>query len=350
MGTKIGKLISKSRHEIEIQELAGKKIGFDAYNIIYAFLARIRDQSSGGTYFTDSNGNVTSHLSGIFYRLTNLLANNIKPVFIFDGKPPSFKMAEIEERKKKKEEAALKQAEAIAKGDMIGAMKYAQATSSITPTMIEDAKRLLEYFGVPIVQAAAEAEAQGAKLVELGHLHSMTSQDYDSFLFGSNSVIRNLAISQRRKVPNQQRWIDVPPEKISLVDILSELRLKDRDQLIMLGLLIGTDYNPNGIKGVGPITALKLVHQYPTPTALFDYLDVKYNLKEVFPYPPNTLLEYFLSPEVNNDCEMKFSKPDPEKITEFLVEERDFQSSRIKRQLDMLRQKSSQKTLDKFFG
>lgn len=350
MGTKIGKLITKSRHEIEIRDLAGKIIGVDAYNVIYAFLARIRDQSAGGNYFTDSEGNVTSHLTGIFYRLTNLLANNIKPVFIFDGKPPSFKSTEIELRKKKKEEAKLKQAEAIAKGDMISAMKYAQATSSITPTMIEDTKRLLSYFGVPIVQAASEAEAQAAILIDQGKIHSMTSQDYDSFLFGNNEVIRNLTISHKRKVPNQQRWIETRPERILLDELLSELKLKNRDQLILLGLLIGTDYNPDGIKGVGPITALKLVHKYTYSEALFQYLDIKYKIKEIFPFPPKTLLGYFLSPEVDNNIKITHSKLNPTKIKEFLVEERNFQSNRVERQLDMLKRKSNQKTLDKFFG
>ncbi|MHA1968610.1 MAG: flap endonuclease-1 [Candidatus Hodarchaeales archaeon] len=350
MGTKIGKLITESRQEIEIRDLTGKKIGFDAYNVIYAFLARIRDQSTGGNYFTDSEGNVTSHLTGIFYRMTNLLANNIKPAFIFDGKPPSFKTQEIELRKKKKEEAKLKQAEAIAKGDMISAMKYAQATSRITPNMIDDAKRLLSYFGIPIVQATAEAEAQAAILINQGKIHSVTSQDYDSFLFGSREVIRNLAITQRRKVPNQQRWIEAHPEQILLEDLLSELKFKNRDQLIMLGLLIGTDYNPDGIKGVGPITALKLVHKYTSPAALFEYLDIKYKNEEIFPYPPKTLLDYFRTPEVDKNVKITHSKINPNKIEEFLVEERDFQSNRVKRQLNMLKRKSSQNTLDKFFG
>jgi len=350
MGTKIGKLITKSRKEIEIRDLTGKKIGFDAYNIIYAFLARIRDQSTGGSYFTDSEGNVTSHLTGIFYRMTNLLAYNIKPVFIFDGKPPSFKSAEIESRKEKKKEAELKRQDALARGDMIGAMKYAQATSRISPEMIDDAKQLLEYFGIPIVQAASEAEAQGATLINNGKIHSITSQDYDSFLFGSKNVIRNLGISQKRKVPNQQRWVESLPERISLDDLLFELKFKSRDQLIMLGLLIGTDYNPKGIKGIGPKTGLKLVQQYPTPDALLEYLDVKYGLEKTFPYPPDTLLEYFRHPEVHENTELKFSKPDLTKITEFLVEERDFQLSRVKKQLDLFQQKSSQKTLDIFFG
>ncbi|MHA2289233.1 MAG: hypothetical protein ACXABG_10655 [Promethearchaeota archaeon] len=91
MGTQIGKLFSSSRQTITINALSGNKIGFDAYNTIYAFLARIRDKSTGGGYFTDSNGNITSHLMGLFPRLTHFLTHNVKPIFIFDGKPPEFK-------------------------------------------------------------------------------------------------------------------------------------------------------------------------------------------------------------------------------------------------------------------
>ncbi|NIU01385.1 MAG: flap structure-specific endonuclease, partial [Nitrosopumilaceae archaeon] len=68
----------------------------------------------------------------------------------------------------------------------------------MTPEILEDTKVLLSYFGVPIIQAPSEAEAQGAWMTSHGHIDAMASQDYDSFLFGCPQVIRNLGISQRR--------------------------------------------------------------------------------------------------------------------------------------------------------
>ena len=356
MGTQIGKLLVKCRHEIEYSNLYGKKIGIDAYNMIYAFLAPIRYRQTGGGYLTDADGNVTSHLSGLFYRLTNLLPYNIQPVFIFDGKPPKFKEAEIKIRQEKKREASLKREAALAAGDLDSAMKFAAITSRITPQMIQDSKRLIQYFGMPVIQAASEAEAQGALLVKEGKLNAMASQDYDSFLFGSPQVIRNVTVT-RRRVASSEGSFELMPEKIFLSELLKELQFDNRDQLILLGLLVGTDYNPSGIKGIGPKTGLKLVQQYKTPIALFEYLDVKYNLQDAFPYPPDTLLDYFRKPEVNPNITLIKSKPNFEKIIEFLVEERDFTRQRIQNQINKMiserrkiKRTKEQQSLDKFFG
>ncbi|MFW9857108.1 MAG: flap endonuclease-1 [Candidatus Thorarchaeota archaeon] len=356
MGTKIGPLIVKSRNEISLTDLSGKIIGVDAFITIYAFLARIRSRETGGGYFTDQEGNVTSHLIGLFNRMTSLLAHNISPVFIFDGEPPQFKAKEIKSRQEKKEQAEENRQEALARGDLESAMKYAQATSRVTSDIIEDAKRLLKYLGIPSVQAASEAEAQGVIMIQQNKIYAMATQDYDSFLFGGPRILRNLSVTQRRKQPSQDRWSESPPEQVLLKDILQELGLNSRDQLIMLGLLIGTDYNPDGIKGIGPKTGLKLVQQYNTLPSLLNHLKLKFDLKEVFPYPPSTLFEYFRSPEVDLTTQIMFPKFDKSKVIEFLVEERDFNQDRVERQLNTMVRKrqrlkleSARQSLDQFF-
>ena len=249
----------------------------------------------------------------------------------------------------------MKREEALAKGDLESAMKFAAVTSKITPQIIDDAKRLIEYFGVPTLQAASEAEAQGAYMVQEGLLDAMASQDYDSFLFGSPKVIRNLTVT-RRRVATKQGNIELNPEQVILKELLEELHLDNRDQLIMLGLLVGTDYNPGGIKGIGPKTALKLIHQYSSPNSLLEYLDAKYSIKKVFPHPPKGLLDYFRYPEVVEDVKFTFHKPRLSKIKEFLVEERDFGKDRIEGALQRMvsrrrkiKQKADQQALDKFF-
>ncbi len=350
MGTQISKLIIASRHNIGIDSLSGKIIAFDAYNTIYSFLARIRDKVSGGNYFIDSEGHVTSHLIGLFPRLTYFLEHGLKPVFIFDGRPPTFKKKEIQARKDVKISAQVKREDAIARGEMEEAMKYAQATSYITKEILEDAKTLIQLFGIPIIHAPSEAEAQGAIMTSRGLVDSMASQDYDSFLFGCPNVVRNLGVSQRRKIPNQQRFIDVPTEQIVLTEMLTELQLNDRTQLILLGLLVGTDYNPKGIKGIGPKTAIKLVRQYPTLNTLLKYLESKYTINEVFPFPPETLLDYFLNPEVDKKTELSFSNPQPNALYDFLVNEREFRPTRIQKQIETVKRISKQSTLDQFFG
>ena len=88
---KISKLVNKST--INLNSLAGKSLAIDAYNALYQFLAIIR--KSDGTHLKDSDGKITSHLSGLFYRTANLLENGIKVVYVFDGKPPDLKKVEI---------------------------------------------------------------------------------------------------------------------------------------------------------------------------------------------------------------------------------------------------------------
>jgi flap endonuclease-1 len=350
MGTQIGKLLTNCRRNITISDLSGKTIGFDAYNTIYAFLARIRDKSTGGGYFTDSEGHVTSHLLGLFPRLTYFLQNDVKPVFIFDGKPPIIKANEISYRKERKKIAEEKRDVAIADGKLEEASKYAQATSKMTPGILKDAKTLLQLLGIPVIQAPSEAEAQGAIMNQKGLIQAMASQDYDSFLFGCPTVIRNLSISQRRKIPNQQRFVEISTEQVEFNELLQELGLKSREQLILLGILVGTDYNPKGIKGIGPKTALKLVREHSNLSSLQNHLESKYSMDDILPYSLATLLDCFKSPESDPNLNFAFSKPQPKKLSEFLVEDRDFRPERIQNSLKILKRISKQNTLDQFFG
>src|SRR3989338_7243218 len=142
--------------EIEFSELSGKNIAIDAFNILYQFISIIRDRFTGEP-LKDHQGHVTSHLSGILYRNMNLIEAGIKPIFVFDGKPPYFKKRTQEQREALKVEAEKKWEEAVKKGEV--AIKYAQAASRLTNEMIEDAKELLDYMGIPHLQAVSEGEA-----------------------------------------------------------------------------------------------------------------------------------------------------------------------------------------------
>ena len=199
MGVDLGDLFDKK--EIELTELKGKVIAIDAYNTLYQFLSIIRQRD--GTPLIDSHGEITSHLSGFLYRTTNLVEAGIKPVFVFDGAPPAFKNNTIEERKKIRTEAREKYEVAKAKGDEEEAFKHAQASSRIGGNMIEDAKSLLGFMGVPVVQAPSEGEAQAAFMVREKKAYAAGSQDYDSLLFGASVMVRNLAVSGKRKLPGK---------------------------------------------------------------------------------------------------------------------------------------------------
>ena len=314
--------------EITLMNLKGKAISIDAYNALYQFLAIIRQPD--GTPLKDSQGRVTSHLSGLLYRTVNLVENGIKPVYVFDGKPPELKAMEIERRKAVKEEAVKKYEEALARGDLEAARMYAQATSVLTEDMVNQAKRLLDLMGIPYVQAPSEGEAQAAYMAKKGDVFACGSQDYDSLLFGAPRLVRNISITGRRKLPRKNVYIEVKPELIALDEVLSDLNIS-REQLIDIAILVGTDYNPEGIKGIGPKKALTLIKQYGS---------LENALKHIpgasFPVDPAEIKEVFLKPQVTDSYEVKWRQPDIENVVNFLCGEHDFSESRVRKAVEKL--------------
>jgi flap endonuclease-1 len=323
MGVKLeGLIVGK---EVELIELSGKKIAIDAYNTLYQFLSIIRDRITGEP-LRDSKGRITSHLSGLFYRTSNLVEAGIKPIFVFDGEPPIFKKRTVEERKSIREKAKEKWEEALKKGEK--AITYAQAASQLTDEMIEDSKKLLDSMGIPWVQAPSEGEATCAYLCMQGLVFAAGSQDMDSLLFGTPRLVRNLSITGRRKLPRKEVYVEVKPEIIELQQVLSSLGIT-REQLIIIGLLVGTDYNP-GIERVGPKTALKLVKEHKTLKKILE--NVEWQGEE----DPEEIYNFFLKPPVAKDVRIEFKKPDREKILNFMVKEHDFSQERVEKVIETL--------------
>ena len=331
----------------DLRSLRGKVISIDAYNALYQFLTAIRQPD--GTPLMDSRGRITSHLNGLFYRTINFVEAGIKLVYVFDGQPPEIKYMEIERRRKIKEEAVKKYEEALKKGDLEAAKRYAQMSARLTEDMVADAKKLLDAMGIPWVQAPAEGEAQAAYMTAKGDCWATGSQDYDSLLFGSPRLIRNLTISGRRKLPRKDIYIEIKPEVIELAKLLKKLSLT-REQLIAIGILVGTDYNPDGVKGIGPKKALQLVRTYRDIDKLFKAVP-----RREFPVDPLKIFKYFMNPPHTDDYKLEWREPDEKAVIEILVEEHDFSIQRVKNALERYRKayrehiKGVQKGLDLWF-
>ena len=149
-------------------------------------------------------------------------------------------------------------------------------------------------------------------------MHICASQDYDSILFGARRLVRNITISGKRKVPNRNTYIDVPLEIFHLEDILNQTKLTN-EQLVDVGILIGTDYNIGGIPGIGPKTALKLIQKY---SKLENIDQLQEPLSNV---PYEEIRELFLRPKVANVTnDIKFEPVDYDKVVEFLCTEKTF--------------------------
>ncbi|WP_100182271.1 flap endonuclease-1 [Candidatus Nitrosotenuis aquarius] len=341
MGLDLKGLITKEKTTLE--SFASKVIAVDAYNTIYQFLSIIRGPD--GMLLSDSQGRVTSHLSGLFYRSINFLSLGIKPVFVFDGKSPSLKAAEIERRKQIKKEATIKYEKALAEGNMEDVRKYAQQTTSMQDGMVEDAKHLLELFGIPSIQAPAEGEATAAHLTKTGLAYASASQDYDSILFGAKKLVRNFTNSGRRKLPNRNTYIEIEPEIIDTSRVLSDLGVT-AEQLVDIGILIGTDFNPDGFDRIGPKTALKMIKENGR---LEEIEQVKDKLQTI---PYQEIRKIFLEPKVADVSEIKFGEPNYSGIVSYLSGERSFSRDRVEASLNRL-QKSTIKrshTLEQWFG
>jgi len=339
MGVKISEIVPKK--EIKIDELRNKVLAVDALNAIYQFLSIIRQ--ADGTPLKDSKGRITSHLSGLFYRNINLLEKSLRLVYVFDGERPQFKERTIEERHRLREEAAEKWKAALELGDLVEARKYAQAAISVDDFMIEESKKLLNAMGIAVIQAPSEGEAQAAHLVRTGKAYASVSQDMDSLLFGSLRLIRNLNITGRRKVPGKPYFKEISPELIELQELLSTLNIT-QEELIIIGILVGTDYNPEGVKGIGPKKALKLIKEHKTLDNVLKHVEWVHEVD------PHAIFNFFMNPPVE-DVEIEFPSLDRETITKILVDEHEFSAERVENALAKLEEAEkakSQKTLFSF--
>jgi len=343
MGVNLSKLIEKE--EITIDYLSGKKVGIDSYNMLYQFLASIRGQD--GLPLADSHGNITSHITGLFYRTINLLEKGVKPVYVFDGVPGELKAETLAKRREVRTDATKKAAQALQEGNMDDAKKYGSRALRLTKDMVDEAKEFLGHLGVPVVQAAQEGEAQASVMVAKGQFDGVVSQDFDALLFGATHLYRNIGFSGKRKVAGKNFYVDIKPEHLELEKILEQLKLT-RQKLIWLGILVGTDFNDK-FPRVGPKTAIKLVQEFDT----FEEIIEKTGHTPEFDY--KEIEDVFMNPVSNDiiDKQLEPTNPSKEKLLEFLVEKHDFSKDRVEstlnKYLTQKEEKEKQKGLSEWF-
>ncbi|MBI2046634.1 flap structure-specific endonuclease [Candidatus Pacearchaeota archaeon] len=327
MGLQIGNIVP--REATEFSQLKGRTIAVDAYNTIYQFLSTIRQPD--GTPLMDKKGNITSHLSGLFYRnvalkyKTNLM------------------------RTEAKGEAREKYKEAMKKEDIEEMGKYAKQFVHLTKEIVDESKELLEAMGIAIVQAPGEAEAQAAHMARTDkNIYAVASQDYDSLLFAAPRLIQNLTLARRRKLASGS-YVFISPEFVELEKVLNALQV-NHEQLISIGILTGTDYNPGGVKGIGPKKALQIVIKYKYPAAIFNSVreQIEKQAEEGRDFDWQEVFELFKKPDVDKDFKVEFQKINENKIKEILLEH-DFSEERIENQLAKLREHKEQAKQRKLF-
>ena len=315
---------------ISWDDLKDKKIGVDASNSLYQFLSSIRQRD--GTPLMDSDGNVTSHLSGIFYRSANLIQKGIRLCYVFDGKAPDLKYETQRKRRERKEKAYEKYETAKEEDDTEAMGKYSKQTTYLDNEMVKESKELIKAMGMPVIQSLSESDAQGSFMTEKGDLYAFASSDADCLLHGCPRLIPNLTLSQTRKAG--KGYVYIQPQIIELHDVLNHLGV-DRDKLIVMGILTGTDYNPKGVVGIGPKKALNLVKQFNNFDTLFKEVKAEFNWKKVY--------AIFKSMPVMKEYQLKWSGVDEGKVKEILVERHEFGEERVQNILDKLKKKDKNK-------
>ncbi|RVE50770.1 hypothetical protein evm_004519 [Chilo suppressalis] len=191
--------------EMEIKNYFGRKIAIDASMSLYQFLIAVRSE---GAQLTSVDGETTSHLMGTFYRTIRLVENGIKPVYVFDGKPPELKSHQLNKRAERREEAEKELQKATESGDQAQIEKFNRRLVKVTKQHGEEARELLKLMGIPVVEAPCEAEAQCAALVKAGKVFATATEDMDALTFGASVLLRHLTFSEARKMPVQEFHLD----------------------------------------------------------------------------------------------------------------------------------------------
>lgn len=344
MGTKLGELTVSE--EVSLSDFKGKIMLVDTMNLLYQFVSSIRQQD--GTPLKDSRGNITSHLTGLFSRTTKLMKEGLKLAFVFDGKAPDLKSKERERRQTLKDKAELDYKEAVDTEDISLMKKFASRTTKVTTEMVEEAKELVIALGLPVINAPSEGEAQASYMVSKGEGDYVVSQDMDCLIFGASKMVKNLSIANKRKKINAVTYKKILPEVITLQRTLNELQIT-QDQLICLSMLVGTDFNYGGIKGLGPKKALKLVKEHgENKEELFKSALWNENID----VPWQEIFDLIKNMPVTDNYNLEWKGINEENIIELLVERHDFSKDNVLRtikELDKEMNKAEQKGLGDFF-
>jgi flap endonuclease-1 len=178
-----------------------------------------------------------------------------------------------------------------------------------------------------------------------GKAYAVASQDFDSILFGAKKLVRNFTNSGRRKLPNRNTYVDIEPEIISYQKSLDALGITG-EQIIDIGILIGTDFNPDGFDRIGPKTALKMIKEYGK---LEDIPKIQEQLEQI---DYEQIRKIFLQTDMPDIGKIEFKDTDYSGIVDYLANERSFSQERVQASLNRLKRSLEKRshTLDQWFN
>ncbi|CAF4027992.1 unnamed protein product [Rotaria magnacalcarata] len=190
-----------------------------------------------------SNHRNSLHLRTLFFRVLNMIYFNIKPIFVLD----STKITELK-------------LDVVAKRS---GSTHTQTTKtrSTFDVLVNECKDLLTYLGLPIIRADGEAEKLCAQLNRMNIVDVVISNDSDCFVYGAKTIIRNFGIDMK----------SISFDIYDRHEIESNCHL-DQRSLLALALILGSDYDSQGIQGIGRGNALKFLQSIPANMDPVDYI------------------------------------------------------------------------------
>jgi flap endonuclease-1 len=252
--------------EQELENFMGRRIAIDASMAMYQFLIAVRSNGPGNqaaAMLMNEAGEITSHIQGMFNRTIKLMTSGIRPVYVFDGKPPQLKGGELAKRMARRARAEADLAKAEAAEDIDDVDRFSKRLVKVTRQHNEDCQELLRLMGIPCIIAPCEAEAQCAELARKSKVYATATEDMDALTFRTPKLVRRLTLSQSTK------------DKNPILEIDFEVMLRGLDltyeQFVDMCILCGCDYCST-IKGIGPKTALRLIKQYKSLERIIEVL------------------------------------------------------------------------------
>ena len=303
--------------ERTLQDFEGKKLAIDASMAIYQFLiaVRVADHSGVRSTLTSASGEDTSHLQGFFWRTIAMCRNGIKPIYVFDGRPPQLKSGEIAKRNARRDDGAARLKEAEELGAVEDMNKFSKRTLRVTKQHNDDCKTLLKLMGIPTLDAPCEAEASCAALCKAGLVYATATEDMDALCCGSPVLVRRLTFSEARA--NKQPVLEYRLDKV-----LQGLQL-NMTQFVDFCILCGCDF-AGTIRGIGPKTALNGIRKHGSIEALLQTLNTTKN-PPPDEFPLDEVRHVLVDPEVVDTKNLTIqweTPPDEVGLIKFLVRDK----------------------------
>ena len=314
--------------DVAFDDLSGAVVAVDAHNWLYRYLTTTVRFTRSGAYTTSANEEV-ANLIGIVQGLPKLLEGDIVPVFVFDGGVTELKTDEVEERREQRERYEAQLEEARERDDVSSAeiSTLESRTQRLTDVIQRTSRELLSLLDVPVIEAPAEGEAQAAHMARRGDADYVGTEDYDALLLGAPFTLRGLTSKG-------------DPELMDFDATLAEHDLT-WEQLVDAAILMGTDFN-EGVSGVGPKTAVKLVREHGD---LWGALDAR----DAYVEGADRIRELFLNPDVTDDYEFgRDIDPDLAAARAYVTGEWEVPEEEVERGFERIEEACTQTGLDRW--